>query len=57
MPRPNVIVFFTDQQRWDALGCAGNKVLKTPNLDRLAREGIRFTQAYAMPVCSPPKAS
>ncbi|MDI1337548.1 MAG: sulfatase-like hydrolase/transferase [Lacunisphaera sp.] len=50
----NVLFIMTDQQRWDALGCAGNPVLKTPNLDRLAREGTIFDNAYsACPVCVP----
>jgi len=50
----NLLFIITDQQRWDALGYAGNKVLKTPNLDRLAREGARFTSFYSScPVCSP----
>lgn len=50
----NLLVILTDQQRWDALGCAGNPVLKTPNLDRLAREGVRFTGFHSScPVCTP----
>ncbi len=50
----NLLFILTDQQRWDALGCAGNPVLKTPNLDRLAREGARFTNFYSScPVCTP----
>jgi arylsulfatase A-like enzyme len=44
----------TDQQRWDAMSCAGNPVIKTPNFDRLAREGARFANFYsACPVCTP----
>ena len=50
----NVLFFITDQQRADHLGCAGNPILKTPNLDRLASEGVRFNSAYvANPVCMP----
>ena len=50
----NVIFFITDQQRADHLGCAGNPILKTPNLDRLASEGVRFSNAYvANPTCMP----
>ena len=50
----NLLFIVTDQQRWDAMSCAGNSVLKTPNLDRLAREGARFTSFYsACPVCVP----
>ena len=37
--RPNVIVLLTDDQRWDAIGCAGNDIIQTPNLDPLASEG------------------
>ncbi len=54
----NLLFIITDQQRWDALGCMGNTVLKTPNLDRLAREGARFTNFYtACPVCVPARTS
>ncbi len=45
-PPPNFIVIVTDDQRWDCLGTAGHPILKTPHLDRLAAEGIRFTQAF-----------
>ena len=52
--KPNIIFVITDQQRWDAMGCAGNTVLKTPNLDKLAAQGARFTNFYsACPVCVP----
>jgi arylsulfatase A-like enzyme len=43
--RPNVLVLLADDLRWDSVGCAGNPVVVTPNVDRLAREGVRFTQA------------
>ncbi|MCU0786830.1 MAG: sulfatase-like hydrolase/transferase [Verrucomicrobia bacterium] len=50
----NLLFIMTDQQRWDALSCAGNPAIKTPNLDRLARQGARFTSFYsACPVCVP----
>ena len=50
----NLLFIITDQQRWDTLGCTGNPVIHTPNLDRLAREGARFTNAYSScPVCVP----
>ena len=53
-PAINLLFIITDQQRWDAMGCAGNKVVKTPNLNRLAREGARFASFYsACPVCVP----
>ena len=52
MTPPNILLLFTDQQRADALGCAGNPHLRTPNLDRLAAEGIRFSHAVTpTPVC------
>lgn len=44
---PNVLVVIADDQRWDCLSCAGHPFLKTPNLDRLAAEGARFTNAFA----------
>jgi arylsulfatase A-like enzyme len=43
--RPNVLMLFADDWRWDTLGCAGNPIVKTPNLDALARQGVRFAQA------------
>lgn len=52
--KPNVLFIMTDDQRWDAMSCAGNKILKTPNMDRLAAGGARFTEAFATnPLCSP----
>ena len=55
---PNIVLFMTDQLRRDALGCYGNDICKTPNLDRLAVEGTQFDQAYTVsPVCSPSRAS
>ncbi len=54
----NVLFLITDQQRADHLGCAGNQDLKTPNLDELAKEGVRFTNAYcANPMCMPNRAT
>ena len=55
---PNILFVLADQWRFEAFGCAGNPDVKTPNLDRLQREGIRFVNAVsAMPVCSPTRAS
>ncbi|MGI8687934.1 MAG: sulfatase-like hydrolase/transferase, partial [Thermomicrobiales bacterium] len=52
--RPNVIVFFTDQQRWDTTGLHGNPLNLTPNLDRMARRGTHFARAFTpQPVCGP----
>ena len=52
--RPNVVVFFTDQQRWDTTGLHGNPMDLTPNLDRMAREGTHFSHTFTcQPVCAP----
>jgi arylsulfatase A-like enzyme len=52
--QPNLLFIMTDQQRWDALSIAGNAVLQTPNLDRLARQGVYFKNAYTpCAVCAP----
>lgn len=56
--RPNVLWICTDQQRFDTLGCYGNPYVHTPNLDRLAREGVLFTNAFSQcPVCAPSRGS
>lgn len=57
-PRPNILFILTDDQRWDALGCAGNRVLRTPNLDLLAGNGVRFRNAFVTsPICAASRAS
>lgn len=54
----NVLFINSDQQRFDALSCAGSTIVSTPNLDRLAREGVRFSSAYTpSPVCVPARAA
>jgi len=54
----NVLFLFVDQQRRDCLGCYGNDIVRTPNIDRLARTGIRFDNAFTpTPLCSPARAS
>ena len=56
--RPNIVVFLVDDLGQRDLGCYGSTFYETPNLDRMAREGARFTDAYAAcPVCSPTRAS
>ncbi len=56
--RPNVVVLFADDWRWDTLSCAGNPVVKTPHLDALAKEGVRFTQAcVTTSICGVSRAS
>jgi arylsulfatase len=55
---PNVLLLCTDQQRYDALGAQGNEHIATPNLDRLAAQGVRFDNCYVQnPVCAPSRAS
>ncbi|MBQ9990035.1 MAG: sulfatase-like hydrolase/transferase [Lachnospiraceae bacterium] len=55
--KPNIIFFFSDQQRWDTCGCYGQPLNITPNLDQLAREGVKFEHAFTpQPVCGPCRA-
>ncbi len=57
MAKPNILLIFTDQHRFDALGAAGSKVIKTPNLDRLASEGALYTNCMTpSPLCQPARA-
>lgn len=57
-PRLNVVLILADDLGWADLGCYGSTYHKTPNLDRLAAQGMRFTDAYAAcPVCSPSRAA
>ncbi len=54
MTKPNIIVFFTDQQRWDTTGVHGNPLNLTPNFDRMAKRGTHFATAITpQPVCGP----
>jgi arylsulfatase A len=56
--KPNIIFILADDLGWAELGCYGNKFNETPNLDKLASQGMRFTEAYAAaPVCSPYRAA
>lgn len=56
--RPNIIIFCTDEQRGDHLGCMGHPDLKTPNIDRIAEEGTLFRNCYSShPVCMPARAT
>jgi arylsulfatase A len=56
--RPNIVFLLLDDLGWRDFGCYGNTFHETPHLDRLAREGVKFTNAYAAcPVCSPTRAS
>lgn len=56
--KPNILFIMVDEMRWDVMSCAGHTLVKTPNLDRLAREGTRFSTAYTCSaVCSPARYS
>jgi arylsulfatase A-like enzyme len=56
--RPNIVFVLMDDLRWDALGCAGHPFVRTPNIDRIAREGAMFENFFVTtPLCSPSRAS
>ncbi|MCH8119281.1 MAG: sulfatase [Planctomycetes bacterium] len=56
--RPNVVIIMTDDQRWDCMSCEGHPFLKTPNMDRIAKEGARFANMFVTTsLCSPSRAS
>lgn len=56
--RPNILFLMTDDQRFDAMSCAGNQYLRTPAMDRIAGEGVRFEQAFVTnSLCSPSRAT
>src|SRR5580704_12209554 len=57
-PNPNVLFILTDDQRFDLLGCAGHAILKTPNIDRLAKQGVRFRNMFvSTSICAASRAS
>jgi uncharacterized sulfatase len=56
--KPNVLFIFSDQQRWDTCGCYGQPLDVTPNLDKMAKDGVMFEHAYScQPVCGPARAA
>ena len=56
--KPNIVVVMTDDHRWDSLGCYGDKVVKTPNIDALAKEGTKFENAFSCAMlCLPSRTS
>ena len=55
--KPNVIVVITDDQGWGDLGCRGNPFIKTPNLDKLHDEAVRFTNFHVSTTCAPSRGS
>ena len=55
---PNIIVIVHDDQRWDAIGYAGNRIIKTPQQDQLAKEGTYFKKAFVTtPICAASRAT
>jgi arylsulfatase A len=56
-PKPNIVFILADDLGINDLGCYGRKDQETPRIDRLAKQGLRFTSAYAEPVCSPTRAA
>jgi arylsulfatase A-like enzyme len=55
--KPNIVLIFTDDQGYHDLGCYGSTKIKTPNIDRMAAEGLRLTSFYAQPVCGVSRAA
>ena len=55
--KPNFIIFFTDDQGYNDVECFGSPNIRTPNFDRMASEGMKFTSFYAQPVCGPSRAA
>ena len=54
---PNIVLIFIDDFGWPAISCYGNEHVSTPNIDRIANEGMKFTDAYVTPQCTPSRAS
>lgn len=57
LARPNFVIIFTDDQGYQDLGCFGSPDIKTPRIDQMAKEGMRFTNFYAQTVCGPSRAA
>lgn len=56
--KPNILILMSDNQSWNHLGCYGDRVIKTPVIDELAKNGVRFTNAYcSAPSCAPARAA
>jgi arylsulfatase A-like enzyme len=56
--KPNIVFILTDDQRWDALGVAGNSIIQTPQMDELAKKGVYFKNAFSTtPICAASRAS
>ncbi len=54
--KPNVVFVITDDQGYGDLGCTGNPIIRTPNIDELYRESVRFTDYHVGPTCAPTRA-
>ena len=54
---PNLVIVFTDDQGYQDIGCFGSPDIRTPRLDVMAREGMKFTDFYAQPICGPSRAA
>ena len=58
MQKPNIVIYLSDDHGWEYLGCYGNTDIQTPNLDRIAHEGMRFTRAFTpTPTCAPSRST
>ena len=55
--QPNFVIIFTDDQGYEDIGCFGSPDIRTPRLDAMAKEGMRFTSFYAQPICGPSRAA
>jgi len=56
-PPPNFVIIFADDMGYGDAGCFGSRDIRTPRIDRMAREGMRFTSFYAQPICGPSRAA
>lgn len=54
---PNFVIIFSDDQGYEDVGCFGSKQIRTPRLDQMAKEGMKFTSFYAQPICGPSRAA
>src|SRR4051812_23072858 len=57
-PRPNIVFVLVEDMRWDSMSCMGHPIAKTPNIDRIAKEGALFKNFFVtLPLCAPSRAS
>ena len=55
--KPNFVIIFTDDQGYADIGCFGSTDIRTPRLDQMAKEGMKFTSFYGQPICGPSRAA